>query len=115
VQEFVKKYQAQYGQIPDGLAALGYDAARVLFDAMDRASSLDGRTLAAAIAATKDFAGVTGKITLDANRDAQKKAVIVQMRQGKPRFVTSIAPKGWPEEKSTAAPTETKTPATATK
>jgi len=102
VQEFVTKYKAAYGEVPDGLAALGYDAARVLFDAMERAPSLNGRDLAAAIAATKDFAGVTGKITLDANRDAVKKAVVVQMKGGKPVYVTSVVPKGWPEEKEGA-------------
>lgn len=97
VQEFVTKFQKAYGDTPDGLAALGYDAARVLFAAMDRAPSLSGKDLAAAIAATKDFAGVTGKITLDANRDAQKQAVVVQMKGGKPRYVATIVPKGWPE------------------
>ncbi|MEJ7599384.1 MAG: ABC transporter substrate-binding protein [Kofleriaceae bacterium] len=102
VQEFVTKYKAKYGEVPDGLAALGYDAARVLFDAMDRAPSLNGRDLAGAIAATKDFPGVTGKITLDANRDAVKKAVVVQMKGGRPVYVTSVVPKGWPEEKPAA-------------
>jgi branched-chain amino acid transport system substrate-binding protein len=100
VQEFVKKYQAKFGETPDGLAALGYDAARVLFAAMEKSPSLDGKTLAGTIAATKDFPGVTGKISLDSNRDAQKKAVIVQMKGGKPHFVASIVPKGWPEDKA---------------
>jgi branched-chain amino acid transport system substrate-binding protein len=97
VQDFVKKYKAKFGEVPDGLAALGYDAARVLFAAMDRAPNLGGKDLAKAIADTKDFPGVTGKITLDANRDAQKQAVIVQVKGGQPRFVTAIVPKGWPE------------------
>ena len=97
VQDFVSKFQKRWNETPDGLAALGYDAARVLFDAMDRAPSLGGKDLAAAIAATKDFAGVTGKITLDGNRDAQKQAVVVQMKGGKPRYVATVVPKGWPE------------------
>jgi len=97
VKEFVDKYQKRWGEVPDGLAALGYDAARVLFDAMDRAPSLKGKDLAAAIAATKEFPGVTGLITLDANRDAQKQAVVVQMKGGKPRYVATVVPKGWPE------------------
>jgi hypothetical protein len=42
VENFVSKYEAAHGQKPDGLAALGYDAARLLFDAMNRAPSLDG-------------------------------------------------------------------------
>ena len=97
VKEFVTKYENKFGETPDGLAALGYDAARVMFEAMDRAPSLGGKDLAAAIAATREFAGVTGKITLDGNRDAQKQAVVVQMRGGKPRYVATVVPKGWPE------------------
>lgn len=94
VQSFVSAYKAKFGATPDGLAALGYDAARVLFDAMERAPSLDGRTLASAIAATKDFKGVTGSITMDKKRNAQKKAVIVQIQNGVPKLVTDIWPPG---------------------
>jgi branched-chain amino acid transport system substrate-binding protein len=97
VKEFVEKYKKRWGEVPDGLAALGYDAARVLFDAMDRSPSLGGKDLATTIAATKEFPGVTGKITLDANRDAQKQAVVVQMKGGQPRYVATVVPKGWPE------------------
>ena len=93
VQTFVTTYKAKYGAVPDGLAALGYDAARVLFDAMERAPSLDGPTLAKAIAETKDFKGVTGMITMDENRDARKQAVILQIKGGTPTFVTGIDPK----------------------
>jgi branched-chain amino acid transport system substrate-binding protein len=92
VQNFVSKYEAAHGQKPDGLAALGYDAARLLFDAMNRAPSLDGATLAKAIAETKDFPGVTGKITIDPERNAKKSAVIVQMKGGIPVYVTTIEP-----------------------
>jgi branched-chain amino acid transport system substrate-binding protein len=92
VQEFVDRYRAAHGRVPDGLAALGYDAARILFDAMDRASSLAGGDLAAAIAATRDFQGVTGVISIDAERNARKSAVIVRLEGGVPTFVTSIPP-----------------------
>lgn len=92
VQEFVQKYQAEFGKVPDGLAALGYDAARLLFDAMDRATSLSGPDLAAAINSTKDFPGVTGTITIDEERNAQKLAVILEVKGGKPTFVTTIEP-----------------------
>lgn len=94
VQQFVAAYQAKYGQVPDGLAALGYDAARVLVAAMRRSPSLGGKDLAAAIAATKDFAGVTGNITIDAERNAQKPAVVVELKGGQPTFVASVMPAG---------------------
>lgn len=92
VQTFVHKYQERYGTVPDGLAALGYDAALVLFDAMERAPSLDGNELAAAIAATKNFPAVTGIITLDKNRNPVKSAVVLVMKNGKPHYAATIEP-----------------------
>ncbi|HEX6853430.1 MAG TPA: ABC transporter substrate-binding protein [Candidatus Polarisedimenticolaceae bacterium] len=92
VDNFVQRYRAKFGQVPDGLAALGYDAARLLFDAMARGKSLSGADLAAAIAATRDFPGVTGRITIDPNRDAQKSAVVVQVRGGVPVYVATVEP-----------------------
>lgn len=99
VKNFLRKYgdrfvdkQTGVKPIPDGLAALGYDAAYVLFESMKRAKSLGGKDLAAAIAETKDFKGVTGTITIDKNRNAKKAAVIVKMKGGKPTYVTTIDP-----------------------
>jgi len=93
VKAFVEKYRAEYGgQTPDGLAALGYDAVKVLFDAMNRAKSLSGKDLSAAINSTKDMKVVTGTITIDENRDAKKSAVVVQMKNGKPVYVATIEP-----------------------
>lgn len=92
VQEFIKKYSERHKQTPDGLAALGYDAARILFAAMKRAKSLDGKALAAELAQTTDFDGVTGKISIDGDRNAVKSAVILEMKDGKPKYVTTIQP-----------------------
>lgn len=95
VKTFVEEYQKAYGSMPDGLAALGYDAALLLFDAMDRAPSLSGNDLAAAIAATKDFKGVTGTFSIDENRDAKKSAVIIQYKGGERTLVKRITPDGF--------------------
>src|SRR5207237_437566 len=66
VQEFVKSYQKEYnGETPDAMAALGYDSVMVLADAIKRAGTTEEPKLRDAIAATKDFEGVTGKTTLD--------------------------------------------------
>jgi len=89
---FVKKYEDIHGEAPDALAALGYDAAFVLFNAMKRAPSLSGPDLRDALASTKDFVGVTGTINFNATRDAVKPAVILEIKDGKPTFVKSIAP-----------------------
>jgi branched-chain amino acid transport system substrate-binding protein len=92
VQNFIQKYKDRFGETPDGLAALGYDAARILADAMGQASSLEGAAIAAELANTKDFDGVTGKITIDENRNAVKSAVILEMKDGVPTYVTTIEP-----------------------
>ncbi len=93
VQNFVKKYKEKFGAIPDGLAALGYDAALVLFDAMDRAPSLSGKDLRDAIAATKNFTGVTGTFSIDEKRNAQKSAVIIEYKGGKQTMAARIEKK----------------------
>jgi branched-chain amino acid transport system substrate-binding protein len=91
VKNFVEKYKAEFGSTPDGLAALGYDAALVLFNAMERAPSLKGSDLRDAIAATKDFTGVTGTFSIDENRNAKKSAVVVEYKDGKQTMAARIA------------------------
>jgi branched-chain amino acid transport system substrate-binding protein len=92
VQKFVNDYKTKYGQTPDALAALAYDAARILADAMTRAGSTDGDKVRRAIGATKDFAGVTGTITINAERNAVKPAVILKVENGKYLLVETITP-----------------------
>jgi branched-chain amino acid transport system substrate-binding protein len=92
VQNFIKKYQERYKVVPDSLAALGYDSARVGIEAMKRSSSLDGPALREAIAATRDFPGVAGTITLNAKRDAEKPAVVLQVKDGKFKYVATVKP-----------------------
>jgi len=92
IQKFVSDYKARYSATPDALAGLGYDAASVLFDAIKRANSTDGAKVRDAIAATKDFDGITGKITIDKDRNAVKPAVVLQVKDGKLQYVETIAP-----------------------
>ena len=77
---------------PDAFAALGYDAAFVLVDAIKRAGTTDGPKLRDALAATKNFAGVTGVTNIDANRDASKPAAIIAIKGGKLEFLKTVAP-----------------------
>ena len=92
VQDFIAKYKAKHNSVPDGLAALGYDAAMLLFDAMKRSPSTNGDDLAAAIAQTRGFEGVTGNISIDEQRNAVKPAVILEMKDGQPTYLTTISP-----------------------
>lgn len=92
VQSFIKKYKEAYNEIPDGLAAMGYDAAKVLFQAMATVPTLTNETVRDAIANTKDFPGVTGNITIDAQRNPLKSAVVLKVDKGQFKFVTTIQP-----------------------
>jgi len=92
VQNFVKAYKAKYNETPDAMAALGYDSAMLLADAIKRASTTDAAKVRDALAATKDFHGVTGDITMDANRNASKPAVILTIKDGAFKYVETIAP-----------------------
>ena len=92
VQRFVGDYRARYKTVPDALAALGYDAARILADAMRRAGSTAGEKVRDALAATKDFPGVTGKITLNADRNPIKPAVMLRIENGRFVYVETLNP-----------------------
>ena len=91
-QEFIKKYKAKYKEVPDGLAASGYDAARVLMDAMERAPELTPAAIKTAISQTKNFAGATGTISINADRNPDKEAFIVQVKGSDLKFVTTLKP-----------------------
>ncbi len=92
VQDFVKRYQAKYGAMPDGMAPLGYDAMMVLAQAMNAAASTEGPKLRDALANIKDFDGVTGKITIDEKRNATKSAVVLKVDNKGNEFVATVAP-----------------------
>lgn len=106
VQNFTKKYMAKYKNEPDAMAALGYDAAYILVDAIKRAGTTEGTKLRDAIAATKDYAGVTGSITIDKDRNASKPLTILQIVDGKYHFAQRISANGEPmtEFKPVSAP-----------
>jgi len=91
-QLFVKHFKDKYGETPDSMAALGYDSALILADAIKRAGVTDGAKIRDAIAATKNFHGITGTITIDENRNASKPAVIVTIKSGQPKYVETIQP-----------------------
>jgi branched-chain amino acid transport system substrate-binding protein len=95
VQNFVKAYHAKFSREPDSIAALAYDAVKVLSDGLTRANSAEGPKLRAALA-TADVAGVTGRLKMNPQRDVDKPAVIqeVTYKDGEVKFVykTTITP-----------------------
>jgi branched-chain amino acid transport system substrate-binding protein len=112
LQEFVKRYHDKFKTDPDAIGGLAYDAANVLFGALDRlatqqpevfknlnsskAGSADrkaaDKALRDLIAGTTEYAGVTGTISLDQNRNATKPAVVIEIKDGKKIYNTSIKP-----------------------
>lgn len=92
VRRFVETYREAYGAAPDAMAALGYDAARLALEAMGRARSLRGSDVRDALAATESFRGVTGDIALDTDRNAVKPAVVLEIRDGRPLYRSTVEP-----------------------
>jgi branched-chain amino acid transport system substrate-binding protein len=112
LQDFLKTYRATFKADPDAIGGLAYDAANVLFASMEKlaaddpatfkglASSMPGtperraatKKLRDLIAATSNYPGVTGTITLDANRNASKPAVVIEVKDGKKVYNTTIKP-----------------------
>jgi branched-chain amino acid transport system substrate-binding protein len=92
IQEFVAKYKQNFGAVPDALAALGYDAAKVAADAIGRAKELTGPSIRDAVEQTSGFQGVTGVITLDADHNSVKSAVVLGIEKNGQKYVTTINP-----------------------
>jgi branched-chain amino acid transport system substrate-binding protein len=92
VQAYVKKYQADWGHVPDALATLAYDAAGVLAQALKNAKSLKGEDIRDALASIKDYQGITGTISMDPDRNAVKPAVVLKISGGKEVFVSTVNP-----------------------
>ena len=92
VQDFVRMYRERFKKDPDGMAALGFDAAKVLLDAMTRAGSTEPAKVRDALAATVDFQGVSGKISIDPDRNATKSAVVLAIKDGQFHYAETIAP-----------------------
>lgn len=91
-QTFVKAYTSEYNKAPSGLAALGYDAMKIIAEAIKAGNSADREKVTAALAETKNFPGVTGNITIDANRNASKPAVVLQIKGKEFIYTKTVAP-----------------------
>jgi branched-chain amino acid transport system substrate-binding protein len=92
IEKFVKNFQARYNTMPNAFAALGYDSAMILADAIQRAGSTDGAKVRDALAATQHFPGITGDITINAHRDASKPLVMLKVKNGQFSLVERINP-----------------------
>jgi len=91
VQDFVKAYKAKYNSVPDAYATLAYVATDIMLNAITRAGSTDGPAIQAAMAKT-DLACVTGQIKFDDHRNPVKSAVIIQIKDGKQVYKSTVNP-----------------------
>ena len=91
VQTFVKAYTTKYGEAPDAIAALAYDAAGLFLDAFKTAGSIKGSDIRDAMKNTS-YVGISGAYKFDANRDPVKAAVIIKIVNGQQKYVTTINP-----------------------
>jgi branched-chain amino acid transport system substrate-binding protein len=92
-QKFIDSYKKAYGLVPDGLAALGYDAAWILLEGLKRSNLASPDTLREAVASTKDFQGITGKISIGPDRNAIKAASVFRISAaGVPQFEALMNP-----------------------
>ena len=91
-QKFVADFKAKYGQEPTGLGALGYDGVMVIADAIKRAGKVEPAAIRDALATTKELETVTGKITMDKDRNPEKSVVVLKIEGGKARFEGLINP-----------------------
>jgi branched-chain amino acid transport system substrate-binding protein len=96
VQDFFKGFKERYEEDPDALAACAYDAIYLVADAIGRAGSFKPPALRDALAQTREFEGVTGRIALDAQRNALKPCVVLGFKGGRQFLATTLSPSDLP-------------------
>jgi len=89
---FIKKYKEKFGNVPDALGALGYDSTVMLLKVLDSVKKPTQEEIMKALAAVKNFKGVTGTISFDKNGDAIKSAVILKVEKDGFKYLTTINP-----------------------
>ncbi len=90
--KFIEEYKAKYNKDPNALAALGYDAYGVVWQAINRAGSTDPVKIRDEIAKTKGYEGATGIINIDEHGNAIKSAVVLKVENGTWKYVTTVNP-----------------------
>jgi branched-chain amino acid transport system substrate-binding protein len=91
-QKFIQDYETKYGKKPDDVAALTYDAGQLLLTAIAKAGSLDRKKVRDALATVDEFEGVTGNMKFRNMNDPVKSAVILQIKDGKFKYFSSVQP-----------------------
>jgi branched-chain amino acid transport system substrate-binding protein len=98
IKKFIADYKTEYGHDPENaFAALGYDTVYLMVDAIKRAGGTDSAAVKAAIEGTKDFPGITGKITFSADSHIPQKGVtVIAVKDGKFTLGAEVVPQKVP-------------------
>jgi branched-chain amino acid transport system substrate-binding protein len=91
-EKFVKLFKEKYNETPNAVSILTYDSYNLMLDAIERAGSFDPVAIKDALAATKDFPGAGGSITINENHDAVKPAILVKVVNGDFAYETTVNP-----------------------
>lgn len=92
VRQFVSKYEQRHGRKPEATAALGYDALHIFANAIRAANSFDRKAIRDRIAATKDYQGVSGTISMGADRNPIKPVAMIKIENGQMNFAGWVTP-----------------------
>ena len=90
VQNFINAYKTKYGDTPNALAALAYDSVYMVAQAIEKAGTATDDDAIVQAMTGSTYTGVTGKIALDSNRDPDKGAAIIEIKDGKATWNSTI-------------------------
>lgn len=92
VVKFKEAFNKKYSKDPDAFNALGYDLAYFLADAINRAGEADREKVKDALASTKEFDGITGKLSVDEKHNPVKSITILELKDGEQTFLKKQEP-----------------------
>ena len=90
LQQFITRYERRFGYKPDSYAVLGYDATRLLLEAIRQAQSTDPHKSQQELTQMQDFKAISGKISIDADHNTVSSGVVIQLVDGERRFLKRI-------------------------
>lgn len=93
VQDFIKSYKSKNNAEPNTFAALGYDTIYMIKQAIEKAGKNATREDVRNAVAGMTFDGVTGKFTMDKSGSPTKSVIVLEMKDGKPVYNTTVQPK----------------------
>lgn len=93
VQDFIKSYKSKNNAEPNTFAALGYDTIYMIKQAIEKAGKNATREDVRNAVASMTFDGVTGKFTMDKSGSPTKSVIVLEMKDGKPVYNTTVQPK----------------------